>query len=56
MTTITVYDDTYQRLDKLAEDLDVTIAEVIDTLMDYESDIRTDNKDWISAVNSTERV
>ena len=42
MTNITVYDDTEKRLEELAEICDTTVAEIIDSLLDYADDVRHD--------------
>jgi hypothetical protein len=40
MTNITVYDDTAKQLEKVADKMDTSIAEVIDALMDYIEEIQ----------------
>lgn len=35
MTKITVYDDVAEALEAKAEDMDTTVAEVVDALMDF---------------------
>ncbi len=42
MTTITVYDDTEKKLEELAEICDTTVAEIIDSLLDYADEVRMD--------------
>lgn len=39
MTRISIYDDTCQLLEKYADEHDTTIAEVIDELVEYLSEI-----------------
>ncbi len=42
MTQITVYEETEQRLEDLAEICDTTVAEIIDSLLEYEDVIKRD--------------
>lgn len=40
MTNITVYDDTAKELEKVADKMDIPVAEVVDALMDYFDEIQ----------------
>lgn len=42
MTRIAVYDDTSAALDEIAEQLDLSVAEVIDMLTDYADELIRD--------------
>ena len=42
MTQITVYDEAAERLERLAEICDTSVAEIIDSLLDYETEVRQD--------------
>lgn len=42
MKYITVYDIEADELEKLAEDNETTIAEIIEMLMEYKDDMKTD--------------
>lgn len=44
MTDITIYDDTAHDIEKLAEALDWSVAEVIDALMEYSDEIYLENQ------------
>ncbi len=39
MTNITVYDDTAEKLEEIAEKNDTSVAEVIDMLMEYADEL-----------------
>ena len=39
MTNINVYDDTAEELEKVAEKLDITVAELVDQLLEYTSEL-----------------
>lgn len=39
MTNITIYDDTAEKLEEIAERQDTTVAELIDALMDFIDEI-----------------
>ena len=44
MTNITIYSDTFEKLEKLSEEKDIAIADIIDTLVfDYLDEVYGDN-------------
>ncbi len=44
MTNIKIYDTDAEALEKIADANDTTVAEIIELLMDYASDMIKDNK------------
>lgn len=43
MTIITVYDIEAKKLEKIADENDTTIAEVVEMLLEYAEDMKKDN-------------
>lgn len=42
MTTIEIYSDDADRLDNVAEELDMSVAEIVSALMEYLDEVRND--------------
>lgn len=42
MTSISVYDIEAKSLDKIADDNDTTVAEIVEMLMDYVAEMKSD--------------
>ena len=43
MTNITIYDTEAQALEQMAERNDMTVAELVEMLMEYADDMKSDN-------------